>query len=247
MAADIHVAAFRKGDHICLFYKNVQEQLATAVPFVQAGLLRDERCLCVLPKEKTRMLVERLEHRGINTRKEIHRGALMACTPEEAYLKGGAFDREQMAKLLDQAMHESLKLGFTGLRGTGDLSWAVNDANWCGQIVEYEKSLDKYYPGKPTLGICMYDARRFDEARLNKILEAHRLALTNSAAPKRTIRIRNGHAFGDVVFDRMSPTVFHYTIQQSGKSELVTVGQESSLTGAMDSVESILRSLAAPA
>src|SRR5262252_5447748 len=123
--ADVHVAAFRKGDHICFFYKSVEEQLSTAAPFVHEGLLRDERCLCVLPKEKVPMLHAYLEHRGVNTQHEIRRGALIVCTPAEAYLKGGTFHREQMAKMLDNAMRESLRMGFTGFRGTGDLTWSV--------------------------------------------------------------------------------------------------------------------------
>lgn len=247
MAADIHVAAFRKGDHICFFYKNLEEQMSTAVPFVQVGLVRGERCLCVLPNDKMQILLSQLEYFGINVPKETTRGALITCTPEEAYLKGGAFDRDQMAKLLDDAMRESLKLGFTGFRGTGDLTWSVQDSNWCGQIVEYEKSLDKYYPGKPTLGICMYDANQFEEDQLNRVMDAHRLSLAASAEQKRRIRIRDVGAFGDVVFDRISPDIFHYTVQKMGNNELLSLGQESSLTGAMDSVESILRSLSAAA
>ena len=247
MSAEIHVGAFRNGDHICFFYRSAEEQFSTAAPFVQVGLLRNERCLCVLPTEKIQMLLSHLDDCDIDIQKAIDRGALILCTPEEAYLKGGAFDREQMAKLLDNAMRESLKLGFTGFRGTGDLTWAVNNSNHCGQLVEYERSLDKYYPGKPTLGICMYDARQFDDAQLNQVMEAHRLSLSASSAHKRQIRIRNGQAFGDVIFDRISPAIFHYRIQKMGSNELLNLGQEPSLVAAMDSVESILRSMSASA
>jgi hypothetical protein len=193
------------------------------------------------------MLHAHLEHRGINTQEEIHRGALVVFTPEEAYLKGGAFHREQMAKLVDDTMRESLRMGFTGFRGTGDLTWSVGDSNLCGQIVEYERALDKYFPGKPMLGICMYDANQFDEDHLSRVMDAHRLSLTSSRAAKRAIRIRNGEAFGDVIFDRISPGIFHYTVQKKGNSELINLGQEASLAGAMESVESILSSLASPA
>lgn len=247
MSEGIHVDAFRNGDHICLFYRSPEEQFSTAAPFVHVGLLRNERCLCVLPKEKIQVLLSHLANRDVDIPKAIERGALLVCTPEEAYLKGGVFDRKEMAKLLDNAMHESLKLGFTGFRGTGDLTWAVNDATHCGQLVEYEKSLDKYYPGKSTLGICMYDATRFDEEQLTQLMEAHRLSLSASSAHKRNIRIRNGAAFGDVIFDRILPSIFHYRIQKMGSNELLNIGQESSLTGAMNSVESILLSLSASA
>lgn len=246
MTPDIDVASFRNGDHICFFYRSVEEQFATAVPFVKAGLLRGERCLCVLPPKKLELLRSRLEAAGIDARHEVESGALLLRTPEQAYLQGGSFNREQMVKLLDDAMRESLRMGFTGFRGTGDLSWAVTDSNACGQLPEYEAMLDYYYPGNPALGICMYDASLFTEDQLTRIMDCHRLALTNPSQSKRAIRIRQGESFGDVIFDRVSKGLFHYTVQRKGSSELVTVGQESSLTAAIDAVESTLKTFHRP-
>jgi hypothetical protein len=243
MTADIHVASFRNGDHICLFYRNAEEQLATAAPFVQVGLLRGERCLCVLPQERVDGLFSRLEASGIDVRKEVSRGALLMATPEESYLKGGSFDRQQMVEFLDDGMREALKLGFSGCRGTGDLSWCVSDSNTCGQMPQYEAMLDRYYPGKAALGICMYDVNCFDNEQLGRLMEAHRLALTTTSHGKRSIRIRNGGAYGDVIFDYQSPRLFHYTVQKNDAKELLNMGQELTLTAAMDAVESALRAL----
>jgi MEDS: MEthanogen/methylotroph, DcmR Sensory domain len=240
MTAAVHVASFHSGDHICFFYRDAEEQLDTAAPFVQIGLLRGERCLVVLSNEKMQQLLARLEHAGIDTEKEIQRGDLMPCTPEEVYLKGGKFDRDMMIKSLDDSMREALKLGLNCFRATGDLGWAVGDSAVCGQLPEYESLLDKYYPGKPCLGICMYDVNTFDEATLARVMDAHRIALTAPSPSKRAIRIRNGSAFGDVIFDRTSPQLFHYTVQKTGSHELLNLGQESSLTGAVDAVESAL-------
>jgi hypothetical protein len=243
MNHDIHVASFRNGDHICFFYQDAAEQISTAGPFVQVGLQRGERCMCVLPKSRIDDLFSWLDAHGINADAETARGALLIATPQESYLQGGHFDRSQMVRLLDDAMRESLQLGFTGFRGTGDLSWAVTDSNACSQLAEYEKMLDRYYPGTTSLGICMYDAKLFDDSRLNQLMESHRLALIAPSPAKRAIRIRNGRAFGDVIFDRESTRLFHYTVQRSDGNELLTMGQESSLTAAMDAVESHLRTL----
>ena len=244
MTPEIHVSAFRNGDHICFFYKDLEEQLATAAPFVMLGLLRGERCLCVLPANKMQPLFQALESLRVDVDKEVQRGALLIRSPEETYLKGGMFNREQMVKLLDEAMHESLKMGFAGFRGTGDLSWSISDTNTCGQMPGYEHMLNKYYPGKKSLGICMYDASLFDQDNLNRIMESHRLALIHPAPVEaRAIRVRNAQGFGDVIFDRTSPRLFHYTVQQTGSNEFVHLGQESSLTAALAAVETTLQTL----
>src|SRR5690348_4316253 len=42
MSDGTHTISFRHGDHICLFYRDPDEQMAIATPFVQIGLLRGE-------------------------------------------------------------------------------------------------------------------------------------------------------------------------------------------------------------
>src|SRR5579871_3641344 len=229
MPADIRVSSFQKGDHICFFYRSLEEQMATAAPFVLTGLQRGERCLCVLPQAQTERLLGWLDNSGFNPQKEIARRALVMRTPQEAYLAAGSFNGNLMMKLLDEGMRQAVAEGFSGFRGTGDLSWAARDACVCGYLPEYERMLDEYFPGKPFVGICMYDARSFEEASLRRILDAHRLALITPDEKKRAIRIRNGRAFGDVTFDRNSPYLFHYTVQREGKSEYLYMGQEPTL------------------
>lgn len=241
MHNEVHVVSFRHGDHICSFYRDEHEQMAIAAPFVRIGLLGGERCLCVLPALQRELLLVALEMSGINPTEEISRGALVLTTPEEAYLKGGKFERAEMAKLLDDEMREAIALGFSGFRGTGDLSWAAHDTSACGQMPEYEASLDKYYPGKRSLGICMYDMRLFDPAQAEMLMKAHRLAILHPSEDTRAIRIRKGNMFGDVLFDRAHPSsLFHFVVQKDDSASVLMSGQDSSLTGAMKAVENVL-------
>jgi hypothetical protein len=244
MAVGIPAISFRQGDHICLFYREPQEQMDVAAPFVEIGLLRGERCLCVLNPDQTEYLCESLARRGMDASHEISRGALVLATPQEAYLRGGKFDREEMVKLLDDGMREALALGFTGFRGTGDLSWAAHDTHACGRIPEYEEALDRYYPGKAALGICMYDQRLFTPAQREALQRAHRLSILNSSDDKRSVRIRKGRIFGDVVFDRnVDSPLFHFVVQRENSADVLLSGQESTLTGAIGAVENALRTV----
>lgn len=247
MSDGMHAISFRHGDHICLFYNDIQEQLAVAVPFVKDGLQRGERCLCVLAATKTERFRSALKASGIDPEKEIVRGALVLATPEQAYLIGGKFKREAMVKLLDDAMKAALALGFTGFRGTGDLSWAARNTALCGQLPEYEATLQKYYPGTRSLGICMYDTRLFSAAQIERLMKAHRLAILHPEDARRRIRIRRDGIFGDVIFDRAQPSsVFHYVIQKDESEEVLMSGQDDSLMGAMNAVEAAIAALPMP-
>ena len=244
MSDGMHAISFRHGDHICLFYNDINEQTAVAVPFVKAGLLQGERCLCVLTSSETDRLRSGLRRSGIDPEREISRGALKIATPERAYLANGKFQREAMIKLLDGAMRESLELGFTGFRGTGDLSWAARDTGICGQLPEYETMLAKYYPGTKSLGICMYDMRLFSPAQIASLVKAHRVAILHPDDSNRRIRIRRDRVFGDVIFDRAQPSsVFHYVVQKDESEEVLMSGQDNSLVGAMNAVEAAIAAL----
>jgi hypothetical protein len=241
MHNEVHVVSFRHGDHICSFYRDEEEQMAIAAPFVRVGLLAGERCLCVLPQLQTELLLAALESSGINTSEEIARGALLLATPQQAYLAGGKFQRHAMAKLLDDGMREAVTMGFTGFRGTGDLSWAASDMGACGEMPEYEAMLDKYYPGKRSLGICMYDMRLFSAVQVEILMKAHRLSILHPSEEQRAIRIRKGRIFGDVLFDRTRPSsLFHFVVQKDDSAQVLMSGQDSSLTGAMKAVETVL-------
>lgn len=246
MAIEIPVISFRHGDHICLFYRDQQEQMGVAAPFVQIGLLKGERCLCVLTVRETEILFASLRAVGMNPDREVSSGALLVATPEQAYLRGGRFHREEMIHFLDQAMKEAVSLGFSGFRGTGDLSWCAADMDSCSQMPEYEAALDRYFPGKPALGICMYDLRLFRVAQVNTIMKAHRLAILKHGDNNRAVRIRKSGFFGDVIFDAIDrSTLFHYVVQKDDSSAVLMSGQNSTLSGAMRAVETAIVSWAA--
>jgi hypothetical protein len=243
MSNGMDVISFRHGDHICLFYSDIVEQMSIAAPFVKVGLLRCERCLCVLTEAQNDQLCASLRASGINPEAEIARGAMVLATPEDAYLSGGKFDRKAMVKLLDDSMQEAARMGFAGFRGTGDLSWAAQVTGMCGQLTEYEAMLDNYFPGKQSLGICMYDMRLFSPRDVNSLMKAHRLAILHPEPTKRAIRIRRKGMFGDVIFDRAHPSsVFHFVVQKDNSKEVLMSGQEGSLGGAMNAVEAAIAS-----
>jgi hypothetical protein len=241
MSSAVHIASFQKGDHICVFYSDADEQMSTLVPFVQLGLGRNERCFCVLPQDGAQKLLVLLQSAGIDTAWEIERGALLLMSPEQTYLRGGGFDRARMLALIESALAEALAAGFTAFRIAGDLGWAALEAGCCAELPEYESMVEQFFPGKPAVGLCMYDTRLFSDDELRRLMRTHRLALTMPNDLTRVIRVRMGDVFGDITFAREGATVFHYQVQRGDSAEPVAFGQETSLGAALIVVESSLR------
>lgn len=237
MASPVHVLAFTKGDHICFFYRDADDWVSTVAPYVQLGLKRGERCFCVLPAGHAQRLRAELATLGVDTHAQEKRGAFSLLSPEETYLAEGGFDGARMTRLLEAAVKDAALQGFEGFRAMGDLGWAAKDSNCCAQLPAYERIMAKFYPGKPALGLCTYDMRLFDAFMLRELMGLHQLALSSPEPSKRAIQVRNGATFGEIVFDRSVPSLFHYTVQTDDSPVFLASGQEASLSEALSSVK----------
>src|ERR1700676_4539257 len=53
-------------EHLCIIYETQEEQFATALPFLSAGLERHEKCLCIAHETMAAAFLEGLRKRGID-------------------------------------------------------------------------------------------------------------------------------------------------------------------------------------
>ncbi len=229
------VDCFTNGDHVCLFHKSPLEQVAMVGPFVQTGLLHNERCFCIQNKQTQELLIRWLSEHRIDTKRQVERGALVLVEPTDVYRyrADGSLDSEAMIKLVENALQESLALGFSGFRPTGEVVWELRDEQCCAQLLQYEMLLERYLPGKPAIGLCQYDVRRFDSAQLTAILATHRFALLSGEAGRHAMRLRKGGIFADIIADERDHGLFHYTVQKDGVSEILALGQADSFRSAL--------------
>ena len=67
-------------DHLCLIYKSRDEQFASAVPFMQMGLERNEKCIYIADDNTAAEVLAAMNKAGIDTDKHIKSGALAVIT-----------------------------------------------------------------------------------------------------------------------------------------------------------------------
>jgi PAS domain S-box-containing protein len=171
------LAGLKTGDHLCLIYETADEQFAAVVPFIGDGLARGERCLYVVDDRAADEVVGALSAAGVNVEHEVRRGALRILTKRDAYLKSGTFDPRRMITLLRRSTAEAVAAGFTGLRVTGEMTWALGSERGVGRLIEYEARLNGFLPGNRALAICQYNRRRFPAAIIREVLRTHPIAI----------------------------------------------------------------------
>jgi hypothetical protein len=170
------IEQLRAGDHIALFYKSKGEQFACAIPYLQIGLERGERCLYIADDNSVALVRRRLQEAGVDVDGAERSGALQVVTKHETYLRHGIFEPAKMIGDLRREVEESLAAGFTALRASGEMTWALDLPSSLARLMEYEADLHAQLPEK-FLGLCQYDESRFPENVISGMIEIHPIVI----------------------------------------------------------------------
>lgn len=118
------------------------------------------------------VVLDRLLQVGIDVPKAIDSGRLVVVTKKDTYEKYGDFQPEQMVGDLKIELEKALLQGFSGLRATGEMTWALDNPKTLQRLVEYEAVLHTRFSPRLT-GLCQYDETRFSPGVLSDIIRIH--------------------------------------------------------------------------
>jgi signal transduction histidine kinase len=177
MALRDRLATLDHGSHLCLVYTSAAEQMRAAVPFIAGGLARGECCTYIVDEHTAAEMRELLGTGGVDVDAEVERGALVIASQRETYLRGGGFDPQAMIEFLRGSEADALARGYTGLRVTGEMTWALGSETSPHELIEYEALLNRYFPTSRALAICQYNRDRFSPEIVRDVLRTHPLVI----------------------------------------------------------------------
>jgi hypothetical protein len=160
-------------DHVALLYRDLRDQFAATVPFVHVGIERGERCLYLAGDEGLDTVRDALRSDGLDVGALSKSGALQIRTAKDVYLSRGRFDRNAMMPLWTDAAKQAVTAGFTALRATGDLSWALSGAPGTEDMLAYERDLERHYRQLPVVVLCRYGRSHFPQETLDEANRIH--------------------------------------------------------------------------
>ncbi len=237
---------FKHGDHTCVFYHSEDSLLEILTPYIAEGLQRGERCFCAQKPHVGKRLLLELASLGLNLNALKQSGALEIHDVEQIYLPNGQFNSRAMMDALMSSLHETLQRGFQAFRIAGDASWAINDPDACGRLFDYEGLVNGYFPDRPAIGLCQYDANIFSPRMLESVVGTHGLHLS-AAIPRNPsysgISIRRGDFWSDIVADKRThfPN-YYYVVRRRRSSDVVGWGIARDFNSAHNGAERIVKS-----
>ena len=166
----------RLGDHVAFFFKGNAERLGFVIPYMIRGLENLERCVYIAHENTLTNIRTEFQEAGIDVDAAASSGALSIVTTHDTYLRHGIFEPDRMIADLDRDVKFALQLGFSGLRVTGEMSWALDLPYTLNRLCEYEQELCRRWPTQLG-GLCQYDESLFSAQVVEKMVGCHCVAV----------------------------------------------------------------------
>jgi PAS domain S-box-containing protein len=164
------------GTHLCLFYETVADLTDVIVPYLAAGLEKNELCFWLVAEPLTEQSAKEAFRRAVPDldRYEANGAVRFAYAPEWL-LRDGRIEIEHLDHEWLGLLTDSEKGGFAGLRAAGCQSW-LQHTQW-NEFHRYERALEEIVCGKAILALCSYPLQATDAAGILDVADSHDLAI----------------------------------------------------------------------
>lgn len=164
----------RSVDHACAVPVSDEQLWEMTAEFVAAGLARGEQVV-YFDDSTSAQVLERLADDGVAAAPSIDDGSL-AIVPPDATRTALRSPLPALAEIVSATVGTAVKRGYSGVRLTGQLSYALQQAGGVS-LAEYDAVLDKVSRELPVRVLCLYDKRRFPEGAIEELRARHHTEL----------------------------------------------------------------------
>src|ERR1700733_1528299 len=168
------------GDHICGVFSGEVERDQVLIPFLQAGLVSGDKCICVVDGTAPGEIVAALGSAGeaavLTTSKQLE-----VIGASDLYLRSGRFSADEVIGSWKAAISDVMYAGqFDVVRAVD--AWSRRDVlPDMNELLILESAMNRYLPLYPQVIVCLYDVDRFGGGALMNLVMTHPRMLVGGA------------------------------------------------------------------
>ncbi len=161
---------FPEGQHLVYIYNDDDERKRVISKFLDSGFMEQEKVLCLVDTISPEEMKKEMQELGV----DIEEGRCALKVASDVYTPEGCyFSSQDMLDVVDDFYNGALSEGYTGTRGTAEMTWALRGNASIPELMVYEAKLTEVLKKYPHTGLCQYDARKFSGAVIMDILTVH--------------------------------------------------------------------------
>ncbi|MFC2077035.1 MEDS domain-containing protein [candidate division KSB1 bacterium] len=200
------LSQLKPGKHLCFLYDRDEDHRSFSTAYMRLGLERGEKVLYITDARPADAIFDYLRNDGLEIEPYIHSGQLTVLSSHDVYMKDGVFDPDKMIAQVEAATDQALAEGYSALRATGEMSWALTGMSGSERLIEYESKLNDYFPESKCLAVCQYDRRLFKPELLLNVLSTHPGVIVGSGVYENSFYMPPS----EIPSDYSSPLYFDY-------------------------------------
>ncbi|HKJ05583.1 MAG TPA: MEDS domain-containing protein [Geopsychrobacteraceae bacterium] len=133
---------FPEGQHICYIFNDDEERFEVMAKYLQSGHAAKEKLLYLVDSMTNEEMLDHLKNQGVDF-SDTKPGEFTLADAAPAYCPSGFFKTEEMLDIVRDFYLGALDEGYTGARGTGEMSWCLTEgrANHL-ELMDYESRLN---------------------------------------------------------------------------------------------------------
>jgi len=155
------------------------------IPILVDYLKNGHRVLYIRDSTEEEKLYRSLEEKGINVKESVERGNLKLFDSSEVYLKDGHFDMDRVFVFWENALEESLRMGYSKVFCSGEMTWYLKNLPGVENMMEYEEKLNRITDRYPQATVvCQYDLNRLSASVIIDAVISHPMVLLENRSYK---------------------------------------------------------------
>jgi signal transduction histidine kinase len=165
--------------HVGHLYRNKQDLLETLVPFFVTGLARNERCIWVTFEPLC--AADARAALAAQTPDLAHRecaGDIEIVDHDAWYARAGTLDPDQVIDAWLEAEERAMVDGYTGLRVSGNMSWA-RGSQW-QELADYEARVHTALKDRRIIALCSYGLDGCHSQEIVDVMRNHPTSLVRA-------------------------------------------------------------------
>lgn len=159
--------------HLCLIFDDEAQRQKIVSEYLAAGLKQGDLVRYFTDVTSPQAVRDWLSEMGLELPRAEEAGSFGITQAENAYCPSGQIMPQDVVKNAKARYAMAKQAGYHGSRVSGEMSWVLRRPADIDRLLEYETRLNLIDETFPYIGMCQYDARKFDGATLFKVLQVH--------------------------------------------------------------------------
>jgi hypothetical protein len=182
-------SALQAASHVCSVYNDPAECSDILREFVEVGLERGEKCLCLVSRGSEESFRKAMRAGRREIARALDMRTVEVTTLEGTYLDGVERFTQRVLDFWRAAVEEALTAGFSGLRGVLQADRALHDSTALMQWIDYESRLTEVLARSGGSMLCLYNRLAHPPEFVREALRAHAVVAHRGMVGENTFHV----------------------------------------------------------